>query len=64
MRAMIVLVGLTAGMFGLVHTAQAVPYDRATVRLGRAEPLLAVPSADTAPAAVPPRVVQRRERAA
>lgn len=64
MRAIIVLVGLTLNVFGAVQEAQAVPYDRVTVRLGRAEPLLAVPSADKAPAVVPARTARRRERAA
>ncbi|MDB5367289.1 MAG: hypothetical protein JWM77_3216 [Rhodospirillales bacterium] len=61
MRAMMLLLGLVM----LASTAHAVPYDRATVRLARVEPLLAVPavpSVQTAPVAVPPRPAPRRER--
>jgi hypothetical protein len=63
MRAMMLLLGL-ATLAGTAHAvpARAIPYDRATVRLARVEPLLAVPSAQPAPVAVPPRPAPRRER--
>ncbi|WP_420243442.1 hypothetical protein [Roseiterribacter gracilis] len=64
MRAIIISIGLTMGLLGTVQTAHAVPFDRVTVRLGRAEPLLAVPSTAPAPVAIAPRAKQRRERAA
>jgi hypothetical protein len=60
MRTMMLLLGLAL----VAGTAHAVPYDRATVRLARVEPLLAMPRAQAAPVAVPPRVPQRRERTA
>lgn len=60
MRVLILL----AGLFLVADAAHAVPFDRATVRLGRVQPLLALPSAEAAPATVPPQPPKRRERAA
>jgi hypothetical protein len=51
-------------LLGFAGSAAAVPYDRATVRLGRAEPLLVLPPVhqDPAPTMTAPRFVHRKTR--